>query len=322
MHDLSTACGIRWRTVCTGGTRRAAIFPAAVVALLVALSGNLQAQVLYSGSDTVQPVAAAALVAFGRGHPAYKPQIKDIGTGGGLRELCGGRAIIAGASRPIKPDEIKACSAAGIQPLEIPVALDAVVLAVSTKNNWLKDLTFAEAAKIFDATSVGKITSWKQIRSSFPDTPIHPAGVGIKHSTFGFFSESMGLNGFIRSDYKDFNTHAAAGVYTSADANAIAFMPVGEAKALESQLRIVAIDFGSGAVLPGIDEVAAGKYDKLARTVYLYINPAVLAKSTADDIDFTNLLVKDMDKFVRFANLVPLRALQYQENVKRLAQAK
>jgi ABC-type phosphate transport system substrate-binding protein len=99
-------------------------------------------------------------------------------------------------------------------------------------------------------------------------------------------------------------------------------MSLGEASALSGQVRAIGIDFGSGAVLPGTEEIAAGKYDKLARTVYLYVGSAALAKASADDIAYVQTLVKDTDKFVRFANLVPLRPLQYQENVKRLAAAK
>ena len=60
-------------------------------------------------------------------------------------------------------------------------------------------------------------------------------------------------------------------------------------------------------------------YDKLSRTVYLYVNLALLAKAEQKDIDFATFLAKDMEKFVQFANLIPLRALQYQENVKRVS---
>ena len=276
---------------------------------------------LYTGADTVHPVVEAALASYVRGHATYKPKVTGPGTSVGLKDLCGGLTVMAGASRLIKANEMKPCTTAGIQVTEIPVALDAVVLVVSTKNTWLKDLTMAELGKVFDPISAGKIVSWKQIRSSFPDVPLKTAGVGIKHATFGFFSESIGLNGFIRSDYKDFKEHADSARFVAGDGAVLGFIPLGEAKAMEDQIRAVGIDFGAGAVMPTPEEVAAGKYDKLSRTVYLYINTAALATSSPDDIAFTQMMVKDMDKFVRFVNLVPLRTLQYQENVKRLAAA-
>ena len=90
---------------------------------------------------------------------------------------------------------------------------------------------------------------------------------------------------------------------------------------MEAQIRAVPVDFGAGAITPGNDEISAGKYDKLTRTVYLYVNTGALAKAAGNDLAYVNTLVKDMDKFVRFANLVPLRTLQYQENFKRLTDA-
>ena len=127
--------------------------------------------------------------------------------------------------------------------------------------------------------------------------PIKPAGVGVKHGTFGFFSESVGLKGFIRSDFKDFNDHASTGRYVAADAGAIGFMPIGDGRSMEGQVRAIGLDLGAGAVTPGSDEVLAGKYDKLSRTVYLYINSNMLAKGSAQDVEFAKLLVRDLEKF-------------------------
>jgi len=95
-------------------------------------------------------------------------------------------------------------------------------------------------------------------------------------------------------------------------------MPTGEARAAEGQVGVIGIDLGAGVVNPGLDEVVSGKYDKLARIVYNYINAGLLAKSSPQDVEFAKLLVVEMEKFVRFANLIPLRGLQYQENIKRV----
>lgn len=295
---------------------------AALMALAIAPTTVLaQSIVLYTGSDTVQPVVEAALARFIRGHATYKPQMRNLGTTPGFKEFCSGSALLAGASRSINGEESKNCAKSSIPVTEIPVGLDAVALAVSSKNAWLKDLTLAEITKIFDTASAGKITSWKQIRPSFPDMPIKAAGVGIKHATFGFFSESIGLRGFVRSDFKDLKDHTETAKYLAANDTALGFLPIGEAKAMEGQVRTVAVDFGAGPVVPGRDEISAGKYDKLSRTVYLYVNTAALMKASDDDIAYVNSLVRDMDKFVSVANLVPLRMLQYQENAKRLAGA-
>ena len=249
----------------------------------------------------------------------YRLPIQSTGTTVGIKELCSGKTAMAGASRPIKPDETRACNAAGVQVSEIPIALDAIALAVSVKNTWLKDLTTAEVQSLFSPASAGKLMSWKQVRPTFPDVPIRPAGPDIKHGTFSSFSESMGLKGFIRSDYKDFTHHDKTGRFVADTAGAIGFMPFGDAAAMAAELRMVAIDFGAGPVVPNATEVLSGRYEKLARTVYLYVNLALLAKATPLDIEFSKFLVSDLEKFVRFANLIPLPSLQYQENLKRVS---
>lgn len=297
--------------------RQSALLLAACTALFT--TPNALAQFRYSGSDTVEPVVSAALIAYVRGHPGYKLPIQSTGTSVGFRDLCAGRTPLAGASRTIKPEEAKVCSAAGIQFSEIPVALDALSLVVSTKNTWLKELTFAELRTIYEPASAGKVTSWKQVRASFPDTPIRPAGPDVKHGTFGSFTESMDLKGFIRNDFKDFTHHEKTGRYVADNVGAIGFMPFGDAASMASDIRMIAIDFGAGPVIPSTKEVMAGKYDKLSRTVYLYVNLALLTKADPQDVDFTKFLVRDMEKFVQFANLIPLRALQYQENMKRVS---
>jgi len=286
---------------------------------LLGMSTGAHAELRYVGSDTVEPVVEAAQVAYQRGHKDYKVGMHAVGTIPGLRELCAGRAALVGASRKIKPEEAQTCAQAGIQPAEIAVAIDAVALVVSTQNTWLTDLKQSEVNALFNHASSGKIVSWKQVRAGFPDLPIRTAGVGIKHGTLAFFSEGMGMKGFIRSDFKDFSDHMGTAHFIAADAGAIGFMPVGNALAMEGQLRMVGIDFGAGAVKPTRDVILAGKYDQLARTVYLYVNSAMLASAGTQDIEFTRFLIRDMEKYVNFANLIPLRSLQYQENIKRVS---
>ena len=61
----------------------------------------------------------------------------------------------------------------------------------------------------------------------------------------------------------------------------------------------------------------SGTYAKLSPTVFLYINSAAVSKSDVKDTEFVKLLLTETEKFVQCANLVPLKALQYQDNLKR-----
>jgi len=176
-----------------------------------------QKSTLYAGSDTVQSVVEAVLLSFARGNSTYKSTTTGIGTSVGIKDLCNGLTLMAGAPRVIRADESKACAVANIQITEISVALDALILVVSTKNTWLKDLTLAEITKAFDPASAGKVISWRQIRPGFPDTPLKLAGVGIKHGAFESLSKSIGLCGFMRAGYKDFKDHTETAQFVASD---------------------------------------------------------------------------------------------------------
>jgi phosphate transport system substrate-binding protein len=286
---------------------------------LLGVTLSAMADVHYAGSDTVEPIIEAANVAFARGHSGFKLSQQANGSASGLRDLCASRAAIVGASRAIKPDEAKACASASVNYVELPVALDAIALIVPLSNTWLKELKLEEVKALFDPASTGKLSSWRQLRPGYPDTPIRPAGVGIKHATFTFFSESVGLNGFIRSDYKDTNAHASTGKYVAGEAGGVGFVPLGDALSMSGQVRVVPINFGAGPITPTTEAVQGGAYDRLARNVYLYVNANMLASMSAMDAEFVKYVVGDTAKLVQFANLIPLRPMQYRENQQRLA---
>lgn len=289
---------------------------AALCGTVVSSAGAQQQQMHYSGSDSVEPVIEAANGSFLRGHPQFKLQIQANGSSSGLRELCTGRALLVGSSRPIKPEEQRDCTTAGVSAVKIPVAIDAVALVVSRKNTWLKDLTLNEVRNLFSLAAAGKLMNWKQVRQGLPDTPLKTFGVGIKHGTFQFFIEAIGNAQFIRSDFKDAKDHAETVKWVLADPGAIGFVPLSTVKDFDSQIRAVPIDFGKGPVEPSQATLTSGSYGQLGRQLYLYLNSTALAKSSFEK-DFTKFLLNDLERYVTYANLIPLQPLQYQEALRR-----
>lgn len=223
---------------------------------------------------------------------------------------------MAGSSRPINAEEQRQCTAAGIAVTELPLAVDAVAVIVSSKNTWLKDMTIDEIKHVFSPSVSGKLTSWKQVRSGMPEVPLKAVGVGIKHGTFQFFTEAIGNGPFIRSDFKDTRDHAETIKLVQADPGAIGFVPLGTVKDFQGQVRAVAIDFGKGPVDPIQVKPSDGRYVNFSRQLYLYINSNGLAKPSAEK-DFIAFLIGDVERYVTYANLMPLLPVQYQETMQR-----
>ena len=290
-------------------------------AILVSAAGALtaissQAQMKYSGSDTVAPVVEAARSAFQRGHPDFKLQLQGDGSSVGLKELCAGGVMLAGSSRPMTSEERTKCTVSGIKPMEIPVAVDGVALIVSHKNTWLTSLKYDEVRTLFSPASSDKLNSWRLLRPSLPDQPLKTGGVGIKHGTFQFLSEALGNRQFVRLDFKEMRSHADTAKWVAADAGAIGFVPLAAVGDFESQVRAVPIDFGKGPIEPSAATLRDGRYMTLGRTVYLYVNPAVAGGGKVES-EFVKILLDRLEKYVSYSGLTPLPSAQYQESFRR-----
>src|SRR5688572_3806057 len=87
------------------------------------------------GSSTVFPVSEAIAEEF---QTAKRGKINVTigisGTGGGFKKFCRGETDVQDASRPILKEEMSACAQAGIRYYELPVAFDALTVAVSPQN--------------------------------------------------------------------------------------------------------------------------------------------------------------------------------------------
>jgi phosphate transport system substrate-binding protein len=290
----------------------------ALLTISLACSGTAVAQLRYSGSDTLEPVVDAARVAFTRAHPNFKLSISSLGSSSGIRELCTQKAVLVGSSRSMKPEEAKECAQAGVTPIELAAGLDAVVLVVSSKNSFVKELSIDEVKALYSPQAAGKLLTWKALLASYPDTPLRTVGVGIKHGTFEFFHGAIGNGKFVRGDFKDTQHHEETAKLVGQDAGAIGYLPLAVAKDFAAQLRIVKINFGEGPIEPSEQTIASGRYGALARTVYFYLNPAELAKANADSQAFVKELTSNLPKYASFANMVPLSAPQYEANAKKL----
>jgi phosphate transport system substrate-binding protein len=291
-----------------------------LLTISLAYSGAAVAQLRYSGSDTLEPVVDAARVAFARAHPNFKLTISSLGSSSGIRELCTQKAVFVGSSRAIKPEETKECTQAGVIPIELVAGLDAVVLVVSSKNTFLKELSMDQLKALYSPQAAGKLLSWKALLGAYPDTPLRTVGVGIKHGTFEFFHGAIGNGKFVRSDFKDTQHHEETAKLVGQDAGAIGYLPLAVAKDFAAQVRIVKINFGEGPIEPTEQTIASGSYGALARSVYFYVNPTELAKASPDSRDFVKDLTSKLPTYTSFANMVPLSAQQYEANTKKLLQ--
>lgn len=109
------------------------------------------ASVTVDGSSTVYPITQAIAQEFqANSKNNLQVQVNISGTGGGFAKFCAGKTDINNASRPITQAEMADCNRNGIRYIELPVAFDALTIAVNPQNDWAKDITIAELKKIWE----------------------------------------------------------------------------------------------------------------------------------------------------------------------------
>ena len=282
--------------------------------LAIANVANAQTKTIaIDGSSTVFPVSEAIAEEFQK---ANKGQIRVTvgisGTGGGFKKFCRGETDISNGSRPILKQEIDACTAAGIQFFELPLAFDALTVAVNPKNSFLSCITVADLKKMWEPAAQGKVMKWKDVNPAWPDQPLKLFGAGADSGTFDYFTEAV--TGKAKSSRGDFTASEDDNVLVQGienDINALGFIPYAYYEPHKAKMKALGIDWGKGqgCVLPSNQNVLAGTYNPLSRPLFIYVS-----KKSADKPEVKQFVEFAMTKgpeLIKEVKYLPLPAEAY-----------
>lgn len=245
---------------------------------------KLKGKVAIDGSSTVYPITEAVAEEFGKKFTRVRVTVGISGTGGGFKRFVKGETDISDASRPIKAKEDKAAKEAGINYIEIPVAYDGLSIVVNKSNTWAKDITVDELKKMFLDANKDSVKTWKDIRSSWPATPIKMFIPGTDSGTFDYFKEVIaGKTGSIRSDVSVSEDDNVLVRGIAGNEGAIGFFGCAYYFANKDKIRAVAIDGGKGAILPSPETIENGTYAPFSRPLFIYVNAAKVNEKPVDE---------------------------------------
>jgi phosphate transport system substrate-binding protein len=260
------------------------------------------------GSSTVYPITEAVAEEFQKSRRgAVKVTVGISGTGGGFKKFCRGETDISDASRPILREEMAECAKHGIKYIELPIAYDALTVAVSKQNTWVDYLTVAELKTMWEPAAQGKVTSWKQIRPGFPDAPLQLAGAGADSGTFDYFTEAIvGKAKSQRADYQATEDDNVTIQFISRNRNALGYFGLAYYVENQDKLRAVPIkaDERAPAVSPSVETVNDGRYQPLSRPIFIYVKEASLARPEVKEfVEFYLEHGAELSKEVGYVNL-------------------
>ena len=283
-----------------------------LIALLPATEVRSATLIKVDGSSTVFPITEAMAEEFQKEtRGSVRVTVGISGTGGGFKKFCRGESDVQDASRPISQSEMDACRVAGIQYYELPIAFDALTIAVSPQATWLDSITIAELKQVWDPSSQGRILKWNQVRSSWPDLPLKLFGAGSDSGTFDYFTEAVvGKAKASRGDYtasEDDNT-LVQGIAN--DKHALGYIPYAYYEPNKKRLKALAVDGGHGPVVPSRETVENGAYQPLSRPMFIYVNAKSAGK--AEVRRFVEFYITQAPILVPQVKYVPLPRQAYE----------
>jgi len=237
------------------------------------------------GSSTVFVVSEAVAEEFQKAeNNAVRVTVGQSGTGGGFQKFCRGETDINDASRPIRPTELTACKAAGINFFEVPIAYDGIAVVTNPKAAWINDITVEELKKLWAPEAQGKLLRWSQLRQGWPDREIHLYGAGVDSGTYDYFTEAVvGKEGASRGDFTASEDDNVLVQGISSDELALGFLPFAYYAENQQRLKLVPVDNkkaedGDGPIAPSLETIRTGKYQPLARPLFIYVSDKALAR--------------------------------------------
>jgi phosphate transport system substrate-binding protein len=257
----------------------------------------LTGQVIVSGSSTVEPISALVAEFFNEDVSAdVAIEVTGPGTSDGFERFCAGETDISNASRQVRQEEIDECAAAGVEMVEIKVAIDGLSIITAAGNDAVTCLSFADLYALLGPESQG-FDDWSDAQAlatelgsttTLPSAPLVVTAPGEESGTFGSFvelvieefNEDRGQDATTRPDY-------TASANDNVIIEGIAGSPtslgwVGYAFAEENvdRVKLLEVDGGDGCVAPTPETIADNTYP-ISRDLYIYVNVAKAEENPA-----------------------------------------
>jgi phosphate transport system substrate-binding protein len=232
-----------------------------------AASGGISSSIENKGSDTIVNLALAWAERYQDLHPGIRISVTGGGSGTGIAALINRTVDIANASRKIKPEEIDAARANGVEPVEYVIARDAIAIIVNHQNP-VERLTIDQISDIYS----GKIKNWSEVGGD--DRPIVRLSRETNSGTHVYFLEEVLRKGN-SEDKTLFSTDtlllpSSEGITSEVrdNPNAIGYDGLGY---VTPDVKVVAVgsSLEGSFVLPSAETVNDGGYP-IARDLYMY----------------------------------------------------
>lgn len=235
----------------------------------------LKGQLAIAGSDTMRPLLQAWMDDLKRRHPAMKVTVGAHGSQTGLTALLEHQTEVAAMSRRMASSEVSEfLKEYGYEPVEVPVALDALAIFVH-QDNPLVGLALDELDSMFCRERRRgldyPVKSWGLVglTDEWFEAPVRIYGRDGNSGSSYFFLEEVCKGGTFLPHLVRAQGPASVVIDLMKDPQGIGFSGIGYRTSTVRPVPIATVK-GGRYVEPSFQSVMDGSYP-LKRTLYLYI---------------------------------------------------
>lgn len=271
--------------------------------------------VVITGSATIEPIARIAVRESGT-----DADISSEGSNNGFEKFCAGESHINNASTPIPGAEAPAdyramCEDNDVEFVELPIAIDAIVMIANAQNRDVQDITTEELTQIWEPGSA--VETWSDVREDWPVQDIELFGRSEGSGTFlEFTGQVNGQPGAIREDYEHSSDLAQVAGWAAEAPYSLAFMGVGNYLAAPAEDRDRITTLAVDGVEPDHASAVSDEYP-LNRHLYVYVSTEALEENPAVESYVRHVLQNGRDIVPR-AFFYPLSEEAYEQATTRL----
>ncbi|MEK7423376.1 MAG: substrate-binding domain-containing protein [Actinomycetota bacterium] len=254
-------------------------------------------EVFVSGSSTVEPISVlVSELADELTGGELAVTVEGPGTGDGFKKFCAGEADISDASRKIKDEEAQSCLDAGIEFVELEVAIDGLTVASSINNSAVECLDVPALYALIGPESEG-FAKWSDASalaaelgstSVFPDSDLIVTGPGPESGTYDTFvefaikkiAEERGVEDTTRADYTQSPNDNVIVEGIEASDSSLGWVGFAFYEAEQDRMKALGVDAGDGCIVPSAETIADGSYP-FSRSLYIYVSATAMAENPA-----------------------------------------
>lgn len=269
-----------------------------------AIPTDIAGQIAVGGAASARGFIQASVTSFNAINPAVVVNASFLGEPAGFRQFCNGEINILAANNDPSPEQVDNCAANTIQPLAVSLGQQAAVLiANAASSDYLSCLRADQLVDIWASRAAEAITTWNQVSSEFPDTPITlfaPRAGSLLTDLLLLSASGESLIERPDTQQNDDPLYRAAAAANVEGALALMSWPEYQRVLANNQanIQLVAVDDGDGCVLPAPDTIADGSYPLTLPTEILF-NESALA---APEVQAFALFLASSDNYTNLEN--------------------